>query len=135
MKKRHGFTLIELLIALAIISILITAAIIGYGPYVRKSRRMDGINALLAISLAEERYRSANPSYGTLAQAYNGTATSPDGFYNLAVTNVTTSSYTATATATGDQANDASGGTSCATLTLAFSNGSVTQTPAACWPN
>lgn len=135
MLKRNGFTLIELMIALAIVSILIVGAIIGYRPYMRKGRRMDGINAIMAVSLAEERYRATNTTYGTLAQAYNNVTTSPDGFYTLAVSNVSATSYTVTATATGDQANDTAGNTSCTTLTLAYSNGAVTRTPAACWPN
>lgn len=135
MRKHSGFSLLELLIAIAILAIITVVAIASYGPYVRKGRRVDGINALLQISLAQERYRANNTTYGTLAQAYNSVTSSPEGYYTLAVSNVTATSYTATATAVGNQANDTAGSTSCATLTLAMSNGTITKTPAECWPS
>jgi type IV pilus assembly protein PilE len=137
MKKKtdfRGFTLIELVIALVIISILTITGMMLYSYYVRKGRRVDAINSLVSISLAEERYRSTNTTYGTLAQVWGGVATSSEGYYTLAISNVTATSYTITATATGDQASDMSGSTSCTPLTLQMSNGTITKTPSACWP-
>ena len=54
--KINGFTLIELLIVIAVVGILATIAVAVYGPFVLEGRRSDGINALLSLSLAEERY-------------------------------------------------------------------------------
>jgi len=129
-----GFSLIELLVTIAILGILATIAIGNYSSYIRNSRRTDGINTLLSISFAEERYRSSHAQYGTLAQVWGGVTTSSEGHYNLAISNVSATGYTATATAQGSQANDSSNGTSCTTLSLAVSNGTITKTPTACWP-
>lgn len=132
--KNTGVTLIELVIAIAIISILTITAVFLYSSQIRKGRRIDAINTLLAISLAEERYRSNNTTYGTLAQVWSGVTTTGEGYYTLSISNVTATSYTLTATAVGTQANDANGGTSCTPLVITMSNGTLTKTPSACWP-
>jgi len=133
--KRCGFTVIEVMVVTVIVAILTIIAMALYTPQELRGRRIDGVNAILAIALAEERYRSTNTQYGTLAQAYNSVTASPEGYYTLSVSGVTASTYTITATAQGNQANDAQSGTSCATLQLAVSNGTSTKTPAVCWPS
>lgn len=134
MKKIIGFTLIELVIAIALVSILTLIATEAYTGYVQRARRMDGINSLLSISLAEERYRGNNTSYGTLAQVWGGVTASTEGYYTLSITNVSATSYTITATATGSQTGDTQNGTACSSLSIAVSNGTVTKSPSACWP-
>jgi type IV pilus assembly protein PilE len=134
MKNTKGATFIELMITVLIMGILVTVSIMLYSSYVRKGRRIDGINSLLSISLAEERYRANNILYGTLAQVWNGVTASSEGYYTLSISNVTASSYTVTATAVGNQANDVSNATSCTPLRLAVSNSVITKTPAVCWP-
>jgi type IV pilus assembly protein PilE len=133
--KNQGFSLIELLIALAIVGIVASFAMYSYTSYVMRGRRLDGINALLSLSMAQEKYRNTNPSYGTLTQVWNNGTLSPAGNYTLSMTNITASGYTATATAVGSQANDAQSGVSCANLSLTASNASITKQPSACWPN
>jgi type IV pilus assembly protein PilE len=135
MKKNKGMTLIELLIALTVIAILAVIAATVYSSQLRVSRRSDAINTLFAMSLAEERYRTTNTTYGTLAQVWGGVTTSTGGYYTLAISAITTSTYTITATATGDQVNDKEGSTSCTPLTLAANNGTITETPLVCWPS
>lgn len=130
-----GITLLELLITVTVISILVIISTQTYSPYVRKSRRIDAINVINSIALAEEHYRSNNTQYGTLAQVWGGVATSPEGYYTLSISNVGATTYTITATAIGDQANDAANGTSCAAMQLAVANGAITKTPTVCWPN
>jgi len=130
----NGFALVEMVFTMAIVVILTISAIFLYSSQVLKGRRIDAINSILSISLAEERYRSNNTTYGTLAQVWGGVSASTEGYYTLTITNVSATSYTLTATAVGNQANDSSSGTSCTPLQLAFSNGTVTKTPAACWP-
>lgn len=132
--RRHGFSIIEILIVLALGAIIATIAVSTYRPYVFRSHRTDGINAILTLQLAEERYRSTNAQYGTIAQI-GGSATSPQSYYALAISGVSATGYTITATGQGTQANDSAGATSCTTLTLTVSNATVTQTPAACWPS
>jgi type IV pilus assembly protein PilE len=134
LERIKGFTLIELIIALTIVAILTVSSISIYSYFIRKGRRIDAINSLMSISLAEERYRSNNLTYGTLAQVWGGVTTTPEGYYTLSITNIAATSYTITATAVGDQANDASGSTSCTPLQLQVSNGTVTKSPSVCWP-
>ncbi len=134
MKAKFGFTLLELMITVVIVGILSAIALKVYSTQVLKGRRIDGINALLSLSLAEERYRANNSTYGTLAQT-GIAATSPEGYYTLAVSSNTASAYTITATGIGNQANDAVNATACGTLTLTVSSGTITKSPTACWPN
>jgi type IV pilus assembly protein PilE len=137
MKKinKNGMTVIELLVAIVIVAILSLLAMVIYSSQIRNSRRTDAVNTLFAIALAEESYRTTNITYGTLAQVYGGVTSSVGGYYTLAISNVASTSYTLTASATGDQINDAQNGTSCATLTYTMSSGTVTETPTPCWPS
>lgn len=133
MKKLTGFTLLELMIALVIVAILMSIAIPSYQQWTRKSRRSEGMSALMQMQLAQERWRANNTSYGTLAQAYNGVSTTDNGYYTLAVTANSATGYTMTATGNGDQANDTESGTACATLTITVAGANTSKTPAACW--
>lgn len=132
-KTLFGFSLLELLIAVAVIAILIAIAVPTYRTYMLKSNRADAINSLLAIQLAEERYRLSNAAYGDLTQVWNGVTTTEGGYYTLSVSGLSATSYTITATAVGDQANDSQDGTSCATLSLSYASNAVTKTPTECW--
>lgn len=130
----NGVTIIELLITVAIIAILMIIATVMYTSQIRNGRRIDAINTLFSMALAEENYRSTNTTYGTLAQAWNGVTTSAGGYYTLTITEVSATAYTITATATGDQLNDAEGSTSCTPLILTLSSGTTTKSPSVCWP-
>jgi type IV pilus assembly protein PilE len=134
-KTGNGFSLIELLIALTVLGILVGIATPSYISYLRESRRADALNSVLSISLAEERYRSSHSTYGTLAQVWGGVTASNQGYYTLSISNTSATSYTITATATGNQVNDAVGATSCSSMVYAMSSGAVTKTPTACWPS
>lgn len=135
-RVQNGFSLIEMMITVLIISIVTVAAIYLFSDQIKRGRRIDAVNALLSISLAEERYRSNNTTYGTLAQVWGGVTTSPEGYYTLAISNVSATSYTITATGTGTQATDTdSSGTACSTMTLTMSSGTITKSPAVCWPS
>lgn len=134
-KKKHGgFTLIEMAITVLIIAITSVAALYLFTDQIKRGRRIDAVNALLSISLAEERYRSNNTTYGTLAQVWGGVTTSPEGYYTLAISNVSATTYTITATGVGAQATDADNGVDCSPLVLTVSSGTITKTPNTCWP-
>jgi type IV pilus assembly protein PilE len=135
MYKHHkGFTLIELVITILIISILTVIAISLYTSQVRKGRRLDATNTLSEISLAQERYRSTNSQYGTINQVWGGVTTTTGGYYTLTISNVGSTAYTIAAQAVGDQANDSVDGTSCSTIQVSLSNGTITKSPSTCWP-
>lgn len=133
MKGRQGFSLIELLVVIAILGILAIVAIPAYQTYAQKSRRTDAISTLLAIQLAQEKYRTTNATYGNLNQVWGGVTSTPEGHYTLSITGNTATTYTVTATAVGGQSSDNQNGTSCATLTLAYGNGTTTKSPSVCW--
>jgi type IV pilus assembly protein PilE len=134
-RTNSGMTLIELMIAVVIVAILSVIAITLYSSQFRAGRRTDAINTIYSISLAEERYRTTNTTYGSLTQVWGGVTTSTGGYYTLSISNTSATAYTITATATGDQIHDAEGATSCTPLQLAMSNGTFTKTPAVCWPS
>ncbi|MCH9770233.1 MAG: prepilin-type N-terminal cleavage/methylation domain-containing protein [Gammaproteobacteria bacterium] len=134
-KLKTGFSIMEIMIAITIVAILIAIAFPSYQEYIHKSHRIEGIHTLLAIQLAEEKYRVNNASYGSLTDVWGGVTSSENGYYNLSISNLSATSYTLTATATGDQAQDSEGATSCASLVISYSNGITSKTPAACWFN
>ena len=137
MKNKHaGFTLIELLIVVSIIAIIAVNAIPAYSQYLQKARRADAHTALLSLQLAQEKFRVNCPSYATTIASANScttskiesSSTSSEGYYSLAISNATSTTYTLTATpATGKaQANDPS----CSTITI---NQDSTKNPTDCW--
>lgn len=130
-----GFTLIELMVVVAIVGILAAVAYPSYTEYVRKGRRSDGMAALAAVQQAQERWRSNNVSYGSLAQIGASTS-SASGYYTISITGTpSATAYTAVATATGVQASDAK----CTALSVSMANGTITYgssgtaTAASCW--
>lgn len=105
--KKRGFTLIELMIVVAVVGILAAIAYPSYIDSVRKARRADGKAALMNASQKMEVYYARNASYtnATLANT-NISATSEEGYFNIAISAVGANSYTLQAAAAGDQAND-----------------------------
>lgn len=132
-RKQNGLSLMDVVIAMLIIAILTVVAVPAYQTQIMQSHRSDAIQSLFAIQLAEEKYRVTNSSYGTLAQVWGGVSTTESGYYTLSITNVSATTYTITASAVGNQANDTADGSSCASLSLAYASGSTTKSPAACW--
>ena len=133
--QQFGFTLTEIIIAVAIIAILAAVAVPTYQSYMLKANRSDATKTLLAMQLAQEKYRISNTTYGSLAQVWGGVTSSEHGHYTLGISGNTATSYTLTATAVGKQANDTASGSSCAAMVLTYANGTTTKTPAACWGN
>lgn len=140
MTNRHrGFTLIELMISIVVLAILASIAIGSYRSSVLRANRTDATTTLLRISMAQEKYFLQNSTYTTdLASAaptgLGLSATSPMGYYTLAVTAGPTgsiaTSWKVTATATGAQLKDVA---ACQTLSI---DGEGTRTPAdssGCW--
>lgn len=101
-KLQTGFTLVELIIVVAIISILASIAIPAYNGYVETSKRSDAQASLMALAIAQEKYRASNPTYTTVIGELNGVSSgSESGYYTLAVTAASGATFTATATPNG----------------------------------
>lgn len=95
-----GFTLIELVIAIAIVGILMAIAIPAYNDQVRKTKRATAKSELLEVVQAKERFHTLN---GTYIGSPCGDNTD-DYTYTCPVETATT--FSALATAIGDQVND-----------------------------
>ena len=132
MKRTLGFTLIELMVVVAVIAILAAIAVPSYQAYVRQARRAELKSFLTDIQMRQERWRAERPTFATAADLGVTallTATPSAQYYTITITNVTATDYSLTATATGGQASDKSGATSCTPIVVT----KLTKTPAACW--
>ena len=130
--RRGGFTLIELMIVVAVIAVLAAVAMPAYFDSIRKSRRADAITRISELQQAQERWRSNNPTYGTLAQT-GVVAAVTGGYYTLSVANNVASGYEAIAQASGSQISD----TNCVFMraTLAIGNIALTSGPTIAFGN
>ena len=105
LRRARGFTLTELVVAVAIAAILALIAVPSYQETLRKSRRADAKVALDDQANRLERYYAERNTY---VDATLSRATSPEGYYTLAITTQSASGFTIKATrkSTGPQAND-----------------------------
>lgn len=116
--KMSGFSLLELLITVMIIGVLAAIAYPAYIDHMNKTRRTDGQAALMNLASYMESYYTENNTYVGATLANLGlTAASPQGFYNVGITNASATAYTLSATPVGAQATD-----TCGTLTLTNTN-------------
>jgi type IV pilus assembly protein PilE len=125
----RGFTLIELMIVVAIVAIISTVAFISYERYIVRTKRTVGQNVLVQVADRQQQFFMDNKRYaadltnlGFSANPYlvddDGTSTvagDPDAVYSVSLSNVTVTSYTATAAPLNGQL---SRDTDCGSLTL-----------------
>lgn len=98
--------MIETMGALVITGLLSSIALPSFQAQVHKARRADVLVSMMQVQMAQERWRSNNASYGTLADV--GVASkSSGGHYTITSKDNTSSGYEVTATAIGAQAGDA----------------------------
>ncbi len=105
----RGFSLIEVLVVISIVCILASITVPSYSRHIDKSRRSDGIVALLRIQLAQEQQRTLHGAYSSdLRELGFGRPLSSDGYYALSV-QLTKDNWIAVATPRRVQSHDACG--------------------------
>ena len=119
-RRAGGFTLIETMVAVGIAGVLSSLAYPNLEGHVLRARRTDGLVAVMQVQLAQERYRTNNPTYASLAEA-GLRGLSAAGLYAIQVTSHTADGYVILASATGAQARDAS----CRHLRLTLADASL----------
>jgi len=111
-QKMKGFTLIELMIVVAIIGIISAIAYPSYQASVTKTKRADAKTSLMNIATQFERCFTVNGQYNytagppvkDCAPPLNATlntlatTTSDKGYYTIALSNLTATTFTLTAT-------------------------------------
>jgi len=115
MKHRmQGVTLMELMVVVAVVSIIASVAVPSYRGYLRRAQRADATAALLQLRQAQEKFFLQNGQYADTAQldvappgGLGLSTTSEHGHYTIALNRPTTTTFTATATASGGQVDDA----------------------------
>lgn len=137
--RNQGWTLAELLISLALMSVLAAIALPAYLQQQRQARRSDGQAALVQLQMDQARWRSTHDSHADTLSALGWPSDrSPQGHYQITLTEATAEGYTALAVALGGQAADRD----CTplrlrwqgTATAVFSAGEHTDSdPARCW--
>jgi type IV pilus assembly protein PilE len=134
---RRGFTLIELMVVLAVVAILIAVAYPSFLSFLIRADRGDAREALAAVELVQERYRSRNGTYAdnTALAGENlpgDPGRSPRDLYVISITQSGRDGYTATATARAEtrQTRDRA---ACQVLTLAVTPSGALRTPEECW--
>jgi type IV pilus assembly protein PilE len=117
--KQHarGVTLIELMVVIAVLAIIASIAVPSYRSYLRRAQRADATAELLRVRTAQEKYFLQNGRYATVDEFDNPknagglgfTGTSEHGYYTIAIdpATFTNTTFTAIATATGGQVDDA----------------------------
>ncbi len=106
----RGVTLIELLTVVAIIGILGTIAMSSYRNSILRSHRAEAKIALMTIKVEQEKFFLQNRRYARSAEMTTDlhvNASTQRGYYTIALTTANTdTTYSATATAAGGQADD-----------------------------
>lgn len=103
----RGLTLAELMISLALMSVLAALALPTYQQQQRQARRGDGQAALLQLQLDQTRWRSAHDSHAhTLADLGWASDRSPQGHYQISLTEASAEGFKAVAVGLSGQAAD-----------------------------
>jgi type IV pilus assembly protein PilE len=127
----RGFTLVECAVACAVVAVLVTVAMPAYRSHELRAGRLDAVDAITRVQVAQEQYRSAHGMYAQDLTLLSGVAVnSRQGRYALSLQTRQAESYAVVATAQGAQSRDSA----CAALTLSVARGFPQEGPsAACW--
>lgn len=147
--RQRGFTLIEVMIVVVVVAVLAAIALPSFMAQIRASRRAEAVAQLSLIQQAQERWRANQPAYASVLMTANpldcdtepervtnsclGIAAVAGARYVYALSGVSATGYTLTATPQGNQDQDRASGVSCNPLTVTVAGGTFTSAPAACF--
>lgn len=124
----RGFTLIEIMVVVAIIAILAAIGFPSYQDHVRKSRRAEAQQTLMALAARQQQFLLDTRAYAATLAALNVSvppAVSAHYALSLEVGSGTVPAFTLTAAPSGDQIKE-----KCGPLSLTHSG---VKAPATCW--
>lgn len=104
-RRSAGFTLVEMMIATSVSGVLASVAYPGYSSVMHKLRRTEALVSMIQVQQAQERWRSGNGRYGSLAEVGADRAVAGRS-YEFSVDAISASGYELRAVATGAQARD-----------------------------
>lgn len=137
-QAQTGITLLELLVTLLLMSVLVSLAVPGFRAQWRAAHRSEGVQALTALQMAQENFRSRQTRYAQSLAELVMPEQSANGRFRLSVVQASADAFTLEAQAEGDQARD----DRCQRLRLVQTQGQVSllsfapgQVPTSgCWP-
>jgi type IV pilus assembly protein PilE len=127
----RGFTLVECVVVCAIVALLAVVAVPSFQGEKLRASRLDAVQALTKLQMAQEQYRAAHGLYAAEVTVLRGVMpVSEQGRYTITVAQTGPESYRATALARGAQTGD----TACQALTLDVAQGWAQTGPTPqCW--
>lgn len=133
-RKQRGFTLVEVSLVAGVAALLVSMAWPSQKAQLQRARRGDAVAALMRVQFAQEQYRAHHGLYAPALSVLVGAAApkSPEGYYDIVVSEAVGESVTIAASARADGAQ--SGDAECAQLTLSLNQGMADFGPSArCW--
>lgn len=112
-KVQRGFSLIELMVVVAVVAVLASIALPNYESHVRRTHRKHAQAALLKASQWMERAAIAMGRYPAAAGVPADVLSVEGGRYQIALSNLTASTFTLSASPQGAQRQD-----ECATYSI-----------------
>ena len=103
MKQSRGFTLVELLVVVAVIGILAAIAVPQYSDYVMRSKIAEATATLSEHRVRMEQYFQDNRTYVGACAAGTVAPTPTGRYFTYACSNLSTTTYTVTATGVASQ--------------------------------
>jgi type IV pilus assembly protein PilE len=131
---RRGFSLVEICVVLALTGIVATLAWPSLQSQLQRSRRADGVAALLRVQMAQESYRAHHGLYATQLAALRGASAShsAEGLYDIEMAGDGITRYEALARAR--PGSPVAGDRDCAVLRLQVRDGQAEFAPSRqCW--
>lgn len=105
-RMMRGFTLIEAMIVVAVLGIIVALGYPSYRDQVIKSRRAEGMSALLELADRMERYYSDKGTYAGATPANIFRTTTEKGNYQLSIDSQDAIAFEISATPLGGQTQD-----------------------------